>query len=94
MHIYIENQAKDYPQTKKILEKFPNTEIVYIKNYKNIFDKAIPNNQSLKPSFIIAKLNSSTITKAPDGYGHNNQTSYFLKTSLNCIFDCSYCFLK
>jgi hypothetical protein len=41
MHIYIEHQAKNYPQTKKILEKFKNADIVWIKNYKNIFDKNI-----------------------------------------------------
>lgn len=94
MQIYIEEQAKNYPQTQKILQKFKNYEIIYIKNYKNIFDKSTPNNISLKPSFVVAKLNSSAITKAPDGYGHNNKQAYFLKTSLNCIFDCSYCFLK
>jgi len=94
MIIYIEQQVKDYPQTKKIIEKFKNADIVWIKNYKNIFDKNIAWNQSLKPSFVVAKLNSSSILKAPDGYGHNNHQAYFLKTSLNCIFDCSYCFLK
>ncbi len=94
MIIYIEKQAKDYPQTKKILEKFSNAQILYIDNYKNIFDKSIPGNISQKPNFIVAKLTSSSITKAPDWYGHNNKQAFFLKTSLNCVFDCSYCFLK
>jgi len=65
MIIYVETQAKDYPQTKKILKKFSNANIVWIKNFKNIFDKNIPLNISLKPSFIIAKLNSPAILKAP-----------------------------
>ena len=94
MIIYIEKQAKNYKQTKKILKKFSNAKILWIDNYKNIFDKKIANNVSLKPNFIIAKLNSEVITKAPDWYGHNDKVSFFLKTSLNCIFDCSYCFLK
>ncbi len=94
MHIYIEYQAKNYPQTQKILKKFPNAEIIWIKNYKNIFDKQIPFNKSLKPSFVVAKLTWNSILKAPDWYGHNNKTAYFLKTSLNCIFDCDYCYLK
>ena len=94
MIIYIETQAKDYPQTKKILKKFPNADIVWIKNFKNIFDKNIPFNMSLKPSFIIAKLNSPAILKAPSWYWHNNSQAFFLKTSLNCVFDCDYCFLK
>jgi len=94
MIIYIEKQAKNYEQTKKVLEKFSKAQILWIDNYKNIFDKKIANNTSLKPNFIIAKLNSEAITKAPDWYGHNDKVSFFLKTSLNCIFDCSYCFLK
>ncbi len=94
MIIYIEKQAKDYPQTQKILQKFENAKVLWIDNYKNIFDKNIANNISLKPSFIVAKLNSDAITKAPDWYWHNNKQAYFLKTSLNCVFDCSYCFLK
>jgi len=42
---------------------------------------------------IIAKLESPAITEAPAGYGHTSQ-AYFFKTSLNCVYDCSYCFLK
>ncbi len=94
MQIYIEKQAKNYPQTKNILQKFKSANIIWIDNYKNIFDKKIPLNTSLKPNFIVAKLNSNSITKAPDWYWHNNNQAYFLKTSLNCVFDCSYCFLK
>lgn len=93
MIIYIEKQAKEYKQTKKIVEKFKNASIIFIDNYKNLFDKKLPK-WSLKNTFIIAKLNSPAITNAPDWYWHNNKTSYFFKTSLNCIFDCSYCFLK
>jgi len=94
MIIYIEKQAKDYKQTKKILEKFSKAQVLWIDNYKNIFDKNVAGNISQKPNFIVAKLTSPSITKAPDWYGHNNKQAYFLKTSLNCIFDCSYCFLK
>ncbi len=94
MIIYIEQQAKNYKQTKRILEKFKNANIIWIDNYKNIFDKKVALNISLKPSFIVAKLDSPAITDAPKWYWHNNKTSYFFKTSLNCIFDCSYCYLK
>ncbi len=92
MLIYIEKQAKDYSQTKKILEKFKNAEVIFIDNYKNIFDKSYENLSS-KKALIIAKLNSNPITEAPSWYGHT-KNAYFFKTSLNCIFDCSYCYLK
>ncbi len=93
MLIYIENQAKDLDQTKKTLDKFESAKIIYIDNYKNLFDKELPS-WANNNSFIIAKLNSSAITDAPNWYWHNDKTSYFFKTSLNCVFDCSYCFLK
>ncbi len=92
MIIYIEKQAIDYPQTKKVLEKFKNSQVIYINNYKNLFDKNYSNIDS-KKALIIAKLNTNSVSDAPVWYGHTKQ-SYFFKTSLNCIFDCSYCYLK
>ena len=41
MLIYLEKKAKSYPQTQKILGKFPNAQILEIDHYKNIFDKNI-----------------------------------------------------
>lgn len=92
MIIYIEKQVKNYQQTKNILEKFKNSQVIYIENYKNIFDKNYKNIDS-KKSLIVAKLNSNAVTEAPPWYGHT-KSAFFFKTSLNCIFDCSYCFLK
>lgn len=92
MLIYIEKQAIDYPQTKKILEKFKNSQVIYINNYKNIFDKNYTNLNS-KKALIVAKLNSNSVSEAPAWYGHTKNALFF-KTSLNCIYDCSYCYLK
>lgn len=92
MLIYIEKQAVDYKQTKNILQKFKNSTIIYIDNYKNLFDKDYTNIDA-KKSLIIAKLNSPAVSEAPAWYGHT-KNAYFFKTSLNCIFDCSYCYLK
>ncbi len=92
MIIYIEKQAKDYPQARKILEKFSKSQVIFIDHYKNIFDKSYKNINSEK-SLIIAKLNSPSVTQAPKWYWHT-KSAYFFKTSLNCVFDCSYCYLK
>ena len=92
MIIYIEKQAINYPQTQKIIERFKNSSIIYIDNYKNIFDKDYTNLDS-KKALIIAKLNSNSVSEAPAWYGHT-KSAYFLKTSLNCVFDCDYCYLK
>jgi hypothetical protein len=42
MIIYIEKQAKDYKQIEIILDKFKNANIIWIDNYKNLFDKELP----------------------------------------------------
>ncbi|NCO31745.1 hypothetical protein GW891_02870 [bacterium] len=64
MIIYIEKQALEYEQTKKIIEKFKNSSIIYIDNYKNIFDKDYTNLDS-KKALIIAKLNSNAVSESP-----------------------------
>ena len=92
MIIYIEKQALKYPQTDKIINKFKDPSIIIIDNYKNIFDKNIWWYKTEK-SIIIARLTWKPIWKTPPWYGHSDN-SYFFKTSINCIFNCSYCFLK
>jgi spore photoproduct lyase len=64
MILYIEKQAIDYKQTKKIINYFKNSKIIYINNYKNIFDKNYKNLHA-KKSIIIAKLNSNSVTLTP-----------------------------
>jgi hypothetical protein len=64
MIIYIEKQALEYKQTQIILEKFKNANIIWIDNYKNIFDKKFSG--KIENCFIVAKLNSEAITDAPD----------------------------
>lgn len=92
MLIYIEKEALDLPQTKKILKKYKNIKPIIIDNYKNIFDKNYKN-LDIKKSLILANLKSKSVTEAPSGYGHT-LSSLFFKTWLNCVFDCSYCYLK
>ncbi|NDK07987.1 hypothetical protein EOM39_01930 [Candidatus Gracilibacteria bacterium] len=91
MIIYIEKDALNYTQTNKIISLFPEATKIIIKNYKNIFDKNIPLHQ--EKCIVIAKITGSAIGKTPDNYGHTPNT-YFFKTSINCVFDCSYCYLK
>ena len=92
MLIYLEKKAKSYPQTQKILSKFPNAQILEIDHYKNIFDKNIWD-QNLAPAFIIAKQEHIPLLPVPENYGRTGK-SFFFKTSLNCVYDCEYCYLK
>jgi len=92
MILYLEKRAKQYKQAQIIRSQFKNATVIEIDNYKNVFDKNTAWLQE-KKSIIIAKLESSVITPAPEWYGHTSE-AYFFKTSLNCVYDCSYCFLK
>lgn len=92
MLIYLESKAKNFPLTKSILSKLPQAEVLEIDHYKNIFDKNI-GNQKLLPGLIIAKQENPKLISVPENYGYFGK-AFFFKTSLNCVFDCEYCYLK
>jgi spore photoproduct lyase len=91
MLIYIEHQAKNYPQTAHIISTFPRAEIVWIKHYKNLFDKNI--SYATQDCLIVARLIGKALLPVPETYGYGAH-AYFLRTQLNCVFDCAYCYLK
>jgi len=96
-HIYVEEQAREYPLTKKILTNFPNTVQIGIKNYRNIFNRA--NQQFLiqkqNPSLILAVKQGALIYQgSPECQDYRNPNFYYNTPILNCIYDCEYCFLQ
>ncbi len=91
MIFYIENNLKNNLHIKTLLKKY-NPDVVWMQNYKNIFDKNFPIWKKEK-SIIFATLKSTCLTQAPEDYWHET-FSFFFKNSLNCIFDCRYCYLK
>ena len=91
MIIYIENSLKDNSQAKKILEKYSNSSIIWIDNHKNIFDK---NTDAKREKSIILASWKNFIQNAPDWYWFSQTNAFFLKNSINCVFDCDYCYLK
>lgn len=90
MFIYLQKSQKNNPISKHMISQFPDSQILEIDHYKNIFDKNIIANP--QKSFVIGEVNNA-ILEAPKGYGHAGNW-YFFKNSLNCIYDCSYCYLK
>jgi len=92
MLIYIEKKAENYEITKDIIKRFSDAQILWIDHYKNIFDKKI-GNQKLTPAIIIAKDEHPNLLSVPNNYWYPWK-SLFFRTSLNCVFDCEYCYLK
>jgi len=90
MLIYIEKEQLNNEITQNILSKYGESEILVIDNYKNIFDKNIY--WETEKSIIVAWIKNALL-QAPFWYWHKWKW-FFIKNSLNCVYDCSYCFLK
>lgn len=91
MLIYYESRIANHPRTQAILSKFPGAQKLEIDHYKNIFDK--DGGSKLAPALLLAQSPGNPITQAPANYGYTPH-SFFFRASLNCVFDCQYCYLK
>ena len=92
MLIYYESKVKDLPLTQKIFEQFKNSEKIEIQHYKNLFDTKIWNYKT-EPLIILAKQEKIAIIATPENYWFPWK-SFFFKPSLNCFFNCKYCYLQ
>ena len=92
MLIYYESKIKDLPLTKEIFNKFWNCEKIEIQHYKNLFDSNIWNYKTEK-LIILAKQEHISILNTPNNYWFPWK-SFFIKPSLNCFFQCKYCYLQ
>lgn len=96
-HIYIEKEAKQYIESQKILKRFPNSKVIEIDSYKEIFSK---NNQNFTlqkttPKLILAVKKENYIyegAKVCESFG--NENFYYSSSVLNCVYDCEYCYLQ
>ena len=92
MLIYYEPKVKDLPITKEIFDKFWDCEKIEIQHYKNLFDINIWN-YTTQPFIILAKQEHIAILPTPENYWFPWK-SFFFKPSLNCFFNCKYCYLQ
>lgn len=93
MIIYVEKNVKNLLITDQILEKYPNSDILYINHYKNIFDKKFVKKSSEK-ILILASSPKNIFQPSIERDYHYQSKSYFVRTGLNCIFGCTYCYLQ
>lgn len=96
-HIYIEKELINTPEANSIISKFPKSEIIEVKNHREIFNRAKQNFrvQKLAPKIIIAKKEDKFLyTGSPytPDFGHKNH--FYNLLAVNCIYDCSYCYLQ
>ena len=92
MLIYYESKVKDLQITNEIFEHFWDCEKIEIQHYKNLFDINIWNFKT-EPLIILAKQDHIAILPTPENYWFPWK-SFFFKPSLNCFFNCKYCYLQ
>ena len=96
-HVYVEKRAMDYPLTKEILSGLPKSVIVMISHYKDIFNrgKQSYNDQCRSRALILAVNDGELVYEgAPVCQSFGEKEFYYTASSMNCPFDCEYCFLK
>jgi len=96
-HVYIEKEASQYPLTLKILKSLPQSNIIMIDHYKDVFsrDRQSYDRQSKSQNLILAVKKHPYLYKGSPlchSFGYDN--FFYTSTILNCPYGCSYCFLK
>lgn len=96
-HIYIEEKALSHPNTKKVISKFSNSEIITIKHYKDMFNRKNQNflMQKYSPKLILAIKESGFFYKGSsfcEDFGNKN--FYYTSCMMNCLYNCEYCYLQ
>ena len=95
--IYIEKDAKDYPVTINILNQFKKSQQISINSYQEIFNRNRQDfrQQKLSPKLILAIKKDSYLYPGSSFTPSFNQPHFFYNAmALNCLYDCSYCYLQ
>ena len=96
-HLYVEKEALGYPLAKAIMERFPNSELVQISDYKEVFNRPKQNfEQQKKSSQLILAVKKDHFLYDGSRFvqDHDNPNFHYNALSLNCVYDCSYCYLQ
>ena len=96
-HIYVEEGAKDYPMAVQILDRLPKSTLVEIQDYKKVFNRPAQDFhlQKQSPKLILAKKKDNFIYPgSPYVQNYWNPNFHYNALSLNCAYDCTYCYLQ
>lgn len=96
-HIYIEERARSYEETSRILSHFPDSTKISIRHYKDVFNRPSQDSalQNESKSLILAVNDGRKIfDAAPVCQDFGMGKFYYAESAMNCVFSCDYCFLK
>ncbi len=94
--IFIEKEVLEHHRTKEILKNFSKVATYEIPHLKDVFEAVrkpyLHKRDSLQ--LFLAKKNGQLLKEAPLAYGTADEPHYYFFHSLNCIYECEYCFLQ
>lgn len=96
-HIYVEKDALKFEMAGDILKKFPNSSVMRINHYKDVFCRKHQDFRAQKYSqaLILAVNREKSIYKgARVCQDFGNENFYYCSVIKNCVFDCEYCYLQ
>lgn len=96
-HIYVEKGVRNHLRTEMILARFPDARVIFIDHYKDVFNRRGQDSvQQHRAQCLILAAKEGTLfyEGAPVCQDFGNQNFYYCSTMMNCVFDCSYCYLK
>ena len=96
-HIYVEKRAKEFSRTKKILKQFPQSRVIEIDHYKDVFCRRGQNPQlqvNGKALILAVKEGQLVYEGANVCQSFGNEYFYYTSCVMNCLYDCEYCYLK
>lgn len=89
--LLIEKNIAEYENVQEISKKFDALNIEYIDS----LDELIRENKYVsEKALVLAEQKGSFISKCPGTQGHICCNYFVVHNGINCIYDCSYCFLK
>lgn len=96
-HIYVEKSVLNHERTKNVLNHFSNSEVIVIKDYRDVFNRKKQAHSIQKDSqnLILANKKKDYLYEAsPVCQSFDNTYFYYSTSMMNCVYDCEYCFLK
>jgi spore photoproduct lyase len=96
--LYVEEEAKNHPNVKRIIKRFSKSTVIEVENYKNILNRFNQDFQLQKETqrlILALKKEKFIYTASPDIIGDIGQKEiHYASTILNCIYHCDYCYLQ
>jgi len=96
-HIYVEEGAFGYEDTKRVLSLFPRAELIPIDDYKEVFSRPNQHFQLQKSDnkLILAVKKESFLYRGSERINSfGDRYLHYNSLIRNCLYNCDYCFLQ